>query len=112
MDNNTATCPVCKRSVKITKTGKLARHGYKQGLGSYRQQIGTGSCIGSSNTIADLPNKIAIDHNYNRKMAAREDNARHQTESYTRQASNARAWLVSNGYEALANDETLVPSWW
>jgi hypothetical protein len=112
MNATTATCPVCQRTVKLSKKGKLARHGYKRGLGQYSQNIGGKSCIGSSSTLADLPREIAIHNNYSRNMAARESTAACNARDYTQQADNARNWLVANGHEDLANDTTIVPSWW
>lgn len=48
--NNPATCacPVCGRTVKITKTGKVARHGFgsRDGRGRSRNSLMASTCYG------------------------------------------------------------------
>lgn len=52
--SNTATCPICSRSFKVRKNGRIARHGHAQvGLGGRREQLFL-ECLGSDANAADL----------------------------------------------------------
>tara|TARA_R110000796_G_scaffold252214_1_gene385636 strand:+ start:116 stop:385 length:270 start_codon:yes stop_codon:yes gene_type:complete len=39
-----SNCPICNRTVKITKTGKVARHGHGHSDGGFLRNLG-GRCV-------------------------------------------------------------------